>query len=556
MIWTDLLVQMSVFLSGGFCGLILVNQVKLLSEIRMGATNINVSGRQRMYSQRISFLSAINTTSDCADRAQDSFNEDLKKIVFYGEAVSHFCAEEECKNISSEVTEGLDQLVYELTSTQMTCGVFEKASSFLSKMDELVGALEGETKDQVDGIEARIAAVQIGSALLLSVMIIVNSQLTKKRSKINSEAMDKMVQYLFHEIRNPLNHVVNGIDHVLSTDHTLSNLTRTEINKCAVGGLFITSILNDVLTLASLESKNHLFDTSPSSVQKLLLDTAHVASLTSSSKRTIVETECRGDMVAYDMDRVKLSQVLMNLATNAVKYAGYQKRVVVGATLLSRGIVKDRVCFYVADNGAGITYETQKLLFERFRTFSRNSGSGIGLHITQVIVQKMGGDITVTSPLTDGGEGTKFEFTLSLTRSISSPASEGASDTLKRDVNVLIADDERINFVIMQRKFLNEQFVALGWTSDYVITLEEVLTRATSTSYDVILLDEHFGTSQRGSMFIKTLKEHSVESKIFIASANCSVADNKIYTARGAAGTIPKPTPSAEVLFRIINGVL
>lgn len=59
-------------------------------------------------------------------------------------------------------------------------------------------------------------------------------------------------------------------------------------------------------------------------------------------------------------------------------------------------------------------------------------------------------------------------------------------------------------------------------------TLEEVLTRTTSTNYDLVLLDEHFGTSQRGSMFIETLKKHGFESKIFIASANCSAADNKM----------------------------
>lgn len=556
MIWTDLLVPVSIFLSGGLCGLSVVSHVSLLSRIRMGASYINISGKQRMRSQRISFLHTINATNDCTARVRDAFNVELEDFLKHGELVPSFCTGEECRQISSEATENLDRLVDELSSTYTTCGLFDKASTFLFKMDELVDALEVETKDQVDYMEGVITAVQIGSAILVSAMTVAYSYLTKRRSKMSSDKMDRMVQYLFHEIRNPLNHVVHGIDHVLSTDQTLSDSTRTEINKCAVGGVLITSILNDVLALAALESKNHLFDASPASVQKLLVDTARVASLTSLSKRTAVETEFRGEMVTYDMDRVKLSQVLMNLATNAVKFAGYEKRVVLGATMLSRGISRDRVCFYVADNGVGITPEAQKLLFERFRTFSRNSGSGIGLHITQVIVQKMGGEITVTSPLTDGGQGTKFEFTLSLTRSIHRPASEGASCTLKRDVNVLIADDERINCIIMQRKFSNEQLIELGWTSDYVVTLEEVLARATGTKYDVILLDEHFGTEHRGSTFIQTLRKHGVESKVFIASANCSAADNKLYISRGAVGTVPKPTPSAGVLLRIINDVL
>lgn len=224
--------------------------------------------------------------------------------------------------------------------------------------------------------------------------------------------------------------------------------------------------------------------------------------------------------------------------------------------MVSRGHLKDRVCFYVTDNGAGISPNTQKQLFQRFKTFSRNSGSGIGLHITQVIIQKMGGAIKVISPLVGEDHGSRFEFTLALTRSKTDVHQERKPDDLKHDVKILIADDEKINCIILERRFSSEKSVALGWTSEYVCTLEEVLQRAMDTNYDVILLDEHFGSDQIGSLFIDTLRKNGVKSKIFIASANCSASDNQMYMKRGAVGTIPKPTPKIDALLDIISRVL
>lgn len=256
------------------------------------------------------------------------------------------------------------------------------------------------------------------------------------------------------------------------------------------------------------------------------------------------------------MDHVKLAQVLMNLVTNAVKYSGKGNRVLVSATATSRGVSNDMVRFHVTDEGPGIPPETQKHLFEQFRTFSPNSGAGIGLHITQVIVRRMGGVVRVISPLPGKNYGTRFEFTLCLTRSIANHESCEKPAGLKHGVRVLVADDEKVNCVILERKFLSPKSTELGWTTDSVHTLEAVLQKAITTKYDVILLDEHFGAGIVGSLFIDTLQKNGVKSKIFIASANCSTSDDQLYRRRGAAGTIPKPTPSIDVLLHMISSVL
>lgn len=561
MIWTDAIVPVTILINWGLCAYTLFAQVNLLDQVRLGATYINISGRQRMLSQRVAFLSTIDVAFECADNVDVSFEDALNDFVTAGQIVLSFCSSEQCTNTSIEALESLYRLTESLSSTH--CSVFENASFFLLNMEALVGSLEAETKNRVKIIQFVVTSVQVLSTLAVSVTIIVYSVLTKKRTKKNTEKMDRMVQYLFHEIRNPLNHVVNGIDHILSVDKNLTDFARGELEQCATGGVLITSILNDVLTLASLESKNHVLNTSPSSIEKLVMDTVRVASLTALSTDTTVETDFSDALGNYYVDLVKLTQVMMNLVTNAIKFCGKGKRVVVGASIVSRGSSKDNVCFYVTDNGPGITPEAQQFIFERFKTFSRSSGSGIGLHITQVIVRRMGGMITVISPLPEKEDGTRFEFTLSLTRiaedshnNPNSNSGEKESHALKRDVKVLIADDEKCNCLILERRFLSKQSRELGWTTEMVFTLGEVLEKAKSKHFDAILLDEHFGAGQRGSLFIDTLRKNGVRSKIFMASANCSASDNKLYMRRGAEGTIPKPTPSADVLLRVISGVL
>lgn len=557
--WTDCIVPATILISCGFCAISLTYQIDMLSRIDNGAHHINVSGRQRMLSQRITFLSTLDFSEECVLDASVYLEEDIQDFLVEGENIETFCEKDECKSIANDVWYSLDKLLDHLVSNYTTCGVLDNATTFLYNMENLVESLEIETSEKVEWIQNIIMGIQITTTVFVSIAIIIYSLLTKRSNKKNSDKVNKMIQYLFHEVRNPLNHVVNGIDHILSTDMELRETSRSELEQCSKGGVFITSILNDVLTLASLDSKNYKFDETPSSIRKLIYETAHIASLTGLSESTTVVTDISEDIAGrYDIDEVKLSQVMMNIVTNAVKYAGSHKNVVVGSNVISRGISKDSVCFHVSDNGPGILPETQKYLFDKFRTFSRNSGSGIGLHITQVIVRKMGGTIKVISPLLDGTQGTRFEFTLSLKRSVYDETNdtEKVPYLPKKDVNILIADDERVNCVILDRKFRSDVALELGWTSEYVTTLEEVLQKSMIKEYDIILLDEHFGNHQRGSLFIKTLRDKGVMSKIFIASANCSVADNNLYVKRGAIGTIPKPTPSSEILVRTLGEVL
>ena len=553
----DVLAPSTILVSVAFCGLSLFYEYRLLRNITISAENINISGRQRMLSQRASFLSTLQKIQDHTeyiDPEYDSLLESsldaaLDALTTANGQLPSFCSGAKCEELNHRVSESLVQLTDGLDESPRT--VFTNANDFLSNMEMMVQFLEDETKESILLIRNVISTLQVVGVITVSLVTILYYILTKKRNKKETKKIERMVQYLFHEIRNPLNHVVSGIDHILSTHQGVAENTRSELNQCAVGGVMITSILNDVLTLASVESKKYQIDTRPCYLRKVISDAVQITSLTANSSETTVEMDIPDDVGVYDIDFVKLSQVMMNLITNAVKYCGHGNNVLVGVKKVYSGVFKDTVNFYVSDNGPGISPKMQRVIFDRFKTFNRNSGTGIGLHITRVIVRKMGGEIKLTSPIYENS-GTRFEFTLTLTRNKPVPAEVPKQFEYRVGVKILIADDEEINCRILKRKFANE----VTWTTDTVQTLHGVLEKATQNKYDVIFLDEHFGIEQTGSVFIKTLRENGVDSKILIASANCSAMDEKLYTKRGADGTIPKPVPSRDELILMVNSIL
>jgi len=138
---------------------------------------------------------------------------------------------------------------------------------------------------------------------------------------------------------------------------------------------------------------------------------------------TLVVTHAPG-LPDLDVDRSALTQVLLNLLENAVKYTGPEKRIEVGTRVTRRG-----VAITVRDNGIGIEKRDQKRVFERFYRaddlLARSTeGTGLGLSIAQRITQAHGGRITLESA---PGKGSTFTVALPATSTPTPPKSEGRS---------------------------------------------------------------------------------------------------------------------------------
>ena len=225
-------------------------------------------------------------------------------------------------------------------------------------------------------------------------------QLVIAREKAEESDMLKsaFLANMSHEIRTPLNAIV-GFSSLMQSEE-LSREERTEY--CAIvvnNSEMLLTLLNDILDISSLECGKIKFNYSSEEIvqicQHILMTTAH-------TRQEGVEgrLECAVDSYMLTTDVHRLSQILINLLTNAAKFTS------VGSITLGVEICpeQDEVLFSVTDTGPGIPLDKQEMVFNRFEKLDGNKkkGTGLGLAICRQIAMIFGGRIWVDPTYTGG----------------------------------------------------------------------------------------------------------------------------------------------------------
>lgn len=243
-----------------------------------------------------------------------------------------------------------------------------------------------------------------------------NIQLDFARRKAQEDNRQKseFLAKMSHELRTPLNGVIGFTRQLLKTQLSASQHDYlTTIQKSANS---LLHLVNDVLDFSKLEEGRLSINPEPFSLRDLLNDAIELLAANAFDKQLelvlMVDPSCPDDLVA---DPARFIQVLMNIAGNAIKFTDHGSIVVrVSATLLN----EDQLSLHcsVQDTGRGISDEQQQQLFLGFTPHeqrSHQSGSGLGLMISQRLVKAMGGNIGFESK---PAEGSTFWFTIKCLR--------------------------------------------------------------------------------------------------------------------------------------------
>lgn len=204
-----------------------------------------------------------------------------------------------------------------------------------------------------------------------------------------------------HEIRTPLNAIVGFSQLLTQTDdkEEQSEFIRIIDNNTHL----LLQIINDILDLSRIEAGKMKFIYSDFDVSQILLDLQEVYQL---QAKEGVELICRIPYRQYFVysEKNRLTQVLSNLLSNAIKFTEQ------GSVTMGYQPVEGGLSFYVTDTGKGISQEHLEQIFDRFTKLdSFIPGTGLGLSICQLIVNKLGGRLSVESEL---GKGSTFRFTI------------------------------------------------------------------------------------------------------------------------------------------------
>ena len=233
--------------------------------------------------------------------------------------------------------------------------------------------------------------------------------LAEKANAAKTEFLSRMS----HELRTPLNAVL-GFAQLLTLDHAdpLSESQRARVDHIQSAGWHLLALVNDVLDLSRIESRQAQLVYTQVRVADVVSNCMSMAAPLAQGQQVEMQADCDPLLCAW-ADATRLKQVLLNLLSNAVKYNKPGGRVDVHVQAEPAGLVAVRV----RDTGAGLSAEQLTRLFEPFNRLGRETsaieGTGLGLALSKLLVEQMGGSI---SALSTPGVGSEFCFTVPVSR--------------------------------------------------------------------------------------------------------------------------------------------
>lgn len=264
-----------------------------------------------------------------------------------------------------------------------------------------------------------------------------------------------------HEIRTPLN-AIEGFSRIIAeTDSPEERMKFLEIIESNNNRLM--SLINEILDLSRVESGEIVIKKAPVNLENL---SKSIKQLFKFRCPDTVKLECNTPTMPITMqtDENRLTQVLSNLISNALKHTP-KGQITFGYKMEDDG---QQIVFFVQDTGSGISPEFIDHIFETYASqdAERQKGYGLGLALCKIIVEKMGGHISVQSTM---GEGSTFFFVLPFHGSIGGMSTSNRTTTSVKTLRVsnrpedsdmktiLVAEDEESNFelvrIVLQKRY-------------------------------------------------------------------------------------------------------
>ena len=343
--------------------------------------------------------------------------------------------------------------------------------------------------------------------------------IAKEKAELASKTKANFLSTVTHELRTPL-YAVTGLTNMLLDENPKPDQI-PHLKSLKFSGDYLLTFINDILQINKIEANKVDLDPEIFNLNKKVENVISALNNSALDNNTQMHFEYDKELPdTFEADQLKISQILINLIGNAIKFTK-DGDIWVRVLKINEKNGKYNVKFEIEDNGIGITKEKQDHMFESFSQGSiqinrKYGGTGLGLSIVKGLIEILKGKIYLKSEL---GKGSTFFFELPLTFA-EQPIivkKENHSKTLnKLDLNsikILVVEDNKINQMIT-KKILNK----MSLFCDVVDNGEDAVDRVKEDNYNVVLMDIHMpGIS--GLEATKIIRTFDKELTIFALTA-------------------------------------
>ena len=375
----------------------------------------------------------------------------------------------------------------------------------------------------------------------------------KQIAEDSLKAKDLFLANISHEIRTPLNAII-GISELM-LDSLPSQLQKKYLETIMASGDNLLGLINEILDLSKIESGKLELREEVVNLADVMEHIHRSFSVIGGKKNVSVHLLSQFDDSHYHLtDALKLKEVLFNLVGNAVKFTE-SGSVTMDIQKVSGSHTKDKFLFKIIDTGVGIPEDELKDVFKIFTQASNTyvtseNGTGLGLSISNGIIEKMGGNLTVSSKL---GQGSCFEFSLEFKRSDFKKTEEKRSNNagVERNLDglsVLVVEDAAVN-----RFLVNTILQKWGCKVSEAVNGLEAVGALKSSDFDVVLMDVRM-PEMDGMEATRVIRNDLKNEKTPIIALTANAIEGEIQKCKlaGMNDYLSKPY-SQDDLFAIIT---
>jgi PAS domain S-box-containing protein len=371
----------------------------------------------------------------------------------------------------------------------------------------------------------------------------------KQEAERANRAKNEFLSRMSHELRTPLNSIL-GFGQLLEMEQ-LEPEQHEHVVRILRGGRHLLELIDEVLDISRIETGNMTISLEPVHVGEAISSALDLVAPLAAERGISLqgpEPEVADQYVLADNQRLK--QVLLNLLSNAIKY----NRDDGSATVSLREVSADRFLIFVTDTGKGIPESEQEKLFSPFERLGAErtsiEGTGLGLALSKLLVEAMGGTLGVES---QPWIGTTFIVTLAPTQAPLDTAAQllndrkwsPAGESPAEPRTVLYVEDNLSNYKLVERIFADRPNVELITAMEGKLALE----LARQHRPDLILLDLHL-PGIPGEEVFEQLKDdpRTKDIPVVVVSADATERRIKALLAEGATAYVTKPLNIMEFL--------